>query len=267
MRYFITSLLLSSAIICNAQRHVLKFRTIIGIVTDKNNQPLTNCTVMFAGNGMGSATDSKGRFKFNFPDETMMLIINNWSDNDQKYYIKVTSDQQTLDIKLDKSTEDASERNFKDWKQNEAIYTNRILQAIQSEELHEYVHNGQKRTNDEFTGSNIDVISPPDSNWVFSYVEQEPMFGKGSADWLKYIQVNLRYPTKARQDSVQGKVYVIFIVERDGSVTNIQILRSLSPECDKEAIRLIQNSPKWKSGIQAGKIVRCQYTYPIKFKL
>src|ERR1700744_5447596 len=228
MKYLITTLFLFSALICSAQRQVLKFRTITGTVTDKHNHPLTNCTVMFAGTGIGGKTDSAGHIKFTFPNETIMLFVYNHSDNDRQYFVKVGPDQQTLDIKLDKATEDASERNAEDWKQNEAIYTNRILQAVQSEELYEYIHHGQHRRDVDIDGPSIEVSTheqPVDTGQVYASVEKAPMFGNTYADWNTYVQANLHYPEKAKQDGTQGKVIATFIIERDGRLTDIRILR------------------------------------------
>lgn len=83
----------------------------------------------------------------------------------------------------------------------------------------------------------------------------------------KWIAKNVKYPDLAAYNDIQGKVLVQFVVERDGSVSNIKVVRSVDPTLDKEAIRVISQMPKWKPGKQRGKAVRVSYTLPIAFKL
>lgn len=102
---------------------------------------------------------------------------------------------------------------------------------------------------------------------VFVAVEQNPGFPGGIGKLMEYINKNLKYPKVAKQASLEGRVIVSFVVERDGSLTGIKVRKSLSPETDAEAIRLIMNSPKWVPGMQGGRAVRVQYSIPITFKL
>ena len=116
----------------------------------------------------------------------------------------------------------------------------------------------------------IDVSTnamPVDTAMVYTSVEQEPQFGSGITDWNKYLQTNLIYPDKAKQENFEGKVIVYFVVERDGRLTDIKVLRSLSPECAVEAVRLIRNSPKWKPARLSGQNVRCRYTTVVTFAI
>ncbi len=102
---------------------------------------------------------------------------------------------------------------------------------------------------------------------AFQPIEKTPEFPGGWDKFTKYIKDNLKYPEKARQDNVEGNVRVTFVVEKNGSLTEITITKSLSLETDAEAFRLITNSPKWNPGIQNGHPVRVQYTIPISFSL
>jgi protein TonB len=106
-----------------------------------------------------------------------------------------------------------------------------------------------------------------DTSKVYGFVEQEPTFPGGPKKWLEYIKANLKYPEAAKADHAEGRVFVTFVVERDGSVTNPKILRGIGNGCDEEAQRLLKNSPKWNPGMQNGKTVRVQYIVPIDFKL
>lgn len=102
---------------------------------------------------------------------------------------------------------------------------------------------------------------------VFTDVEVLPGYSGGSAAFGKFLGSNLRYPAYARKNNIQGRVYLSFIVEKDGALTNIQVARGIGGGCDEEAVRVIGMSPKWTPGTQNGKIVRVAYTIPVYFKL
>ncbi|GAB4317698.1 MAG: energy transducer TonB [Bacteroidales bacterium] len=102
---------------------------------------------------------------------------------------------------------------------------------------------------------------------IFTVVESMPQFPGGDAARIKYLQENIVYPTLARESGIQGRVFVTFVVEKDGSVTDVKVLRGIGGGCDEEAVRVIENMPKWIPGKQRGKPVRVQYNMPILFKL
>ncbi len=102
---------------------------------------------------------------------------------------------------------------------------------------------------------------------IFLVVENMPEFPGGEASMYKFIGKNIEYPRMAKESGISGRVFVTFVVERDGSVTDVQILRGIGGGCDEEAIRVIKMMPKWTPGKQRGKPVRVQYRMPIKFTL
>lgn len=102
---------------------------------------------------------------------------------------------------------------------------------------------------------------------VYSTVETLPEFPGGMNALLTYVAKNTRYPKKAVENKIEGKVIVNFIIEKDGSITNVKPYRNLSPDLDQEAMRVIRSMPKWKPGAQGGKPVRTAYTMPITFAL
>jgi protein TonB len=102
---------------------------------------------------------------------------------------------------------------------------------------------------------------------IFTVVESMPGFPGGDAARIKYLNENINYPQMARESGIQGRVFVTFVVERDGSVTDVRVLRGIGGGCDEEAIRVIKNMPKWNPGKQRGKSVRVQFNMPILFKL
>lgn len=102
---------------------------------------------------------------------------------------------------------------------------------------------------------------------VFDVVEQMPHFPGGDAALMQFLRENIKYPETAEKNGIQGRVICTFVVENDGSVTNVQILRSVDDLLDKEAVRVIQAMPKWVPGKQNGEPVFVKYTLPITFKL
>ena len=102
---------------------------------------------------------------------------------------------------------------------------------------------------------------------VFMVAEQMPEFPGGMKELLKFLQDNLKYPENAMKNNVQGRVIVQFVVEKDGTPTEFKVARSVDPDLDAEALRVLQTMPKWKPGMQRGEVVRVKFTVPVSFKL
>lgn len=102
---------------------------------------------------------------------------------------------------------------------------------------------------------------------IFTVVEESAMFPGGQEELMKYISENLIYPQQAREAGTQGLVFVTFVVEKDGSLTDIRILRDLGNGCGEEAVRIVKTMPKWIPAKQRGKEVKMQYNLPVKFTL
>ena len=98
-------------------------------------------------------------------------------------------------------------------------------------------------------------------------VEEDPEFPGGLDSLRAFIQRNLRYPEEAKRNKIEGKVFISFIIEADGSVSNIKVLRDIGSGCGAEAVRVVKMMPKWKPGKQRGKAVRTQFNLPIQFVL
>jgi TonB family protein len=110
-------------------------------------------------------------------------------------------------------------------------------------------------------------LDKPDKNGVYQVVEKMPSYPEGEKALLAYIGSNLHYPVIAQENGIQGTVIVRFIVTNDGNVDKIEVLRSLDPACDKEAVRVLRSMSSWTPGEQNGKKVSVYYTLPIKYKL
>lgn len=102
---------------------------------------------------------------------------------------------------------------------------------------------------------------------IFTVVEQQASFPGGPTKLYEYLAKNIKYPQQARETGTQGKVYLTFVVERDGSITDIKILRDIGSGCGEEAIRVVKSMPKWQPAKQRGKVVRQQFNLPVNFSL
>ena len=110
-------------------------------------------------------------------------------------------------------------------------------------------------------------IEEEDDDEFFMVVENMPEFPGGDLGLMKYIQKNVKYPAIAKEYNITGKVYVSFIVDKSGSVTNVKIVRGVDKNLDAEALRVVKSLPKYKPGKQRGKAVRVMFTIPINFTL
>lgn len=102
---------------------------------------------------------------------------------------------------------------------------------------------------------------------VFDVVEQMPTFPGGNEALFAFLSKNIRYPAVAEENGVQGRVIVTFVVERDGSITDVKVIKSVDPSLDKEAMRLVKSMPNWIPGKQNGQAVRVKFTLPVTFQL
>lgn len=111
------------------------------------------------------------------------------------------------------------------------------------------------------------VSAQEEDDSVFTAVEEHPQFPGGEKARKRYLQENITYPKSARKEGAQGTVYITFIIEKDGSITNVEILRGIHDDIDQEAIRVVKAMPKWIPGTQRGEPVRVQFNMPIRFLL
>ena len=119
------------------------------------------------------------------------------------------------------------------------------------------VHPGEKlETNGQF-----------DTLGIYTVVEEMPEFKGGTQELYNYLGSNIKYPEVAKKEGISGRVFVQFVVEKDGSINNVKVLRGIGGGCDEEAMRVVKSMPNWKPGKQKGEEVRVVYNLPIKFKL
>jgi protein TonB len=111
------------------------------------------------------------------------------------------------------------------------------------------------------------VIEEEKADQIFDVVETQPNPPGGMSGWNKYLSDNLKYPTQARRMGVEGTVIVVFVINTDGSIQDVEVLRGIGGGCDEEAVKIVKSAPKWEPGKQRGKPVRTRMRLPIRFKL
>ncbi|MBR6048778.1 MAG: energy transducer TonB [Bacteroidales bacterium] len=125
----------------------------------------------------------------------------------------------------------------------------------------------EEATNIEITPVKIEEEEEEEEQTIFQVVENDPEFPGGVEAMYKYLAQNIKYPQLARENNITGRVYVTFVVERDGSVSGVRVLRDIGGGCGAEAVRVVKSMPKWTPGKQRGKAVRVQYNLPVNFSL
>ena len=135
------------------------------------------------------------------------------------------------------------------------------------EEIEEEIELDDMEIDEDTEVEFIEEVEEVEEEQIFTIVEQMPTFPGGEAELFKYLGKSIKYPQMAQDAGIQGVVFVTFLVDKDGGVKNVKVLRGIGGGCDEEAIRVVQKMPKWTPGKQRGKSVKVQYNLPIKFTL
>ena len=113
----------------------------------------------------------------------------------------------------------------------------------------------------------VEVEPEPEEEEIFMVVEESPEFPGGVQALLEYLRKNIKYPQICKDNNIQGRVLISFVVNKDGAIVDPEVIKSVHPSLDKEAPRVISGMPNWKPGAQRGKPVRVKYTVPVNFRL
>ena len=152
-----------------------------------------------------------------------------------------------------------------------AIKNADIIEIIDDDApIEETVTMSQEDNSDWVDITDFTVIEPEpeiEDDTEFQGVEDQPEFPGGTAALMEYLRKNIKYPAICRENNIQGKVIVSFVVNKDGAIVNPQVVKSVNPSLDKEAIRVISQMPAWKPGMQRGKAVKVRYSLPVSFRL
>ena len=141
-----------------------------------------------------------------------------------------------------------------------------VQDDVETEDLNINAEVEQNEVIEEYVAPEIEEEEVVEQE-IFQIVEEMPAFPGGDQKLLEYVAKNIKYPQIARESGIQGRVFIGFVVEPDGSVSNVKVLRGIGGGCDEEAMRVIKSMPKWKPGKQRGKAVRVSYQIPVMFKL
>ena len=203
-----------------------------GKIIDINEKPLEGASVTVSGKSTGTVTDNEGNFVLNLADGSPIVIS----------YVGFAS------VKI------------------EPDFENQMTIVLKSENIGieqvTVVGYGTSKSSKKLA-----VKNAVNNNEVFTVVEQMPEFPGGALALRKYIAQQIKYPFSAQEDNVQGKVFVSFVINSYGAVSNVEIAKSVNPALDNEAKRVVYTMPKWKPGFQHGKAVDVAYTIPIEFIL
>lgn len=141
-----------------------------------------------------------------------------------------------------------------------------VQDDVETEDLNINAEVEQNEVIEEYVAPEIEEEEVVEQE-IFQIVEEMPSFPGGEQKLLEYVAKNTKYPQIARESGIQGRVFIGFVVETDGSISNVKVLRGIGGGCDEEAVRVIKSLPKWKPGKQRGKAVRVSYQIPVMFKL
>ena len=142
----------------------------------------------------------------------------------------------------------------------------RILYIVTFLGLSTAVYAQQTDTTEKLDYAPVDVGKPPSGDTVLSLVEQLPEFPGGTDGLLRYLSQNLKYPAEARKKDIEGRVLVKFVVCKDGTLCDEEVVKGIGGGCEQEVIRVVKAMPKWKPGRQGGEPVKVYYTLPVTFK-
>ncbi len=199
---------------------------------------------------------------------TLMFVAFEWTDRDKQ----VSTDTGITDVVFEEEIVPITEQDQKMAPPPpEAPKVEEVLQIVENDAK---IEESSIQASEE-TGQAVEVKyvqqvveeEEPEEQEIFQVVEEMPEFPGGMAECMKFLGKNIKYPTISQENGVQGKVIVQFVVNKDGSVVDPVVVRSVDPYLDKEALRVINSMPKWKPGKQRGKPVRVRYTVPVTFRL
>lgn len=153
--------------------------------------------------------------------------------------------------------------------QPEVVVTdiNVVENTAEVEDIHVDASDDANKAQEEFVPVEVPQEETVVEEEIFTVVENEPEFPGGMEALYKYLGESIKYPPVAKENNITGKVYVTFVVEKDGSIANPRVLRDIGGGCGQEAIRVVKAMPKWKPGKQRGKAVRVQFNLPVSFNL
>ena len=261
-------------------------------VTDKKSYYLSQSAIGYSARATITTSTRTRNYSFDFHDmdkkkwkKFCRLELNKgdgffFSKNEDGYYINYHTQKGIVNeemfknclnlrrIVLPKETKSVGERAFENCCLLEEVSYDKQVTKIYSSAFKNAYSYGESVKKIHLTDVYVDERSAENrKGQVFGVVEESPMYPGGMSELMKYLQQNIKYPKECKENGIQGRVIVQFVVNTDGSLGNLNVIKPLNPELDKEAIRVVSEMPKWIPGRQRGKPVRVRFTIPITFKL
>lgn len=205
-----------------------------GVVVDENGKPLPGVTVIIKGSMLGVATDAEGRFEIVSPEGKTLVFT----------YVG----RKTQEVAFDAGKSDV-----------------KVVMPVEDVELDPLVAADVESILNQAADSTKDEVVSVWQDEFFKVVEDMPQFTDGNI--FDYLAQHVRYPEEAEKNGIGGMVYVQFVIDTTGKVVEPKVIKSVSPELDAEALRVVSEMPAWKPGMQRGKPVRVSFTLPVIFKL
>ena len=205
-----------------------------GVVVDENGKPLPGVTVVIKGSMLGVATDAEGRFEIVSPEGKTLVFT----------YVG----RKTQEVAFDAGKSDV-----------------KVVMPVEDVELNPLVAADVESILNQAADSTKDEVVSVWQDEFFKVVEDMPQFTDGNI--FDYLAQHVRYPEEAEKNGIGGMVYVQFVIDTTGKVVEPKVIKSVSPELDAEALRVVSEMPAWKPGMQRGKPVRVSFTLPVIFKL
>ena len=224
-----------------------KFKVSGTVLAADTKIPVIGASVIIRGTTNGTLTDLDGKFTLTGLKKDDVIQVSFVGFQTRSVIVK---DESPLTILLDDAVQNLDEMTVVGYASNgvgapSADPNKTVVTAVEIPEVEEV----------------------PQEKVIFQVVEEMPQFPGGMNEAMKFLAMNIKYPISAQQAKIEGRVIVQFVVEKDGSVSDVKVMRGVNSELDAEAIRVVSMMPKWIPGKQRGKAVAVKYTMPIMFRL
>ena len=247
-----------------------KFKVSGTVLAADTKIPVMGASVIIRGTTNGTLTDHDGKFTLGGLRKGDVIRVSFVGFQTRSVIVK---DESPLTIMLDDAVQNLDEMVVVGMAPNEDGTTAIKAQMKEKNGEKSYLEGKMTSTKkDDMTVNQVDwqkkaSNSEPQEKVIFQVVEEMPQFPGGMGEAMKFLAKNMKYPVAAQQAKIEGRVIVQFVVEKDGSVSDVKVMRGVSPELDAEAIRVVSMMPKVIPGKQRGKAVDVKYTMPIMFRL
>ena len=247
-----------------------KFKVSGTVLAADTKIPVMGASVIIRGTTNGTLTDHDGKFTLGGLRKGDVIQVSFVGFQTRSVIIK---DESPLTIMLDDDVQNLDEMLVVGMNSNGDGTTAVKVQIKKKSGEKSYLEGKMTSTKkDSMTVNQVDwqkksSYDEPQEKVIFQVVEEMPEFPGGMAEAMKFLGKNIKYPVSAQEAKIEGRVIVQFVVERDGSVSDVKVMRGVNPELDAEAIRVVSMMPNWIPGKQRGKAVAVKYTMPIMFRL